>query len=111
MTTQARADPQTLNQASELTFGELVRWYRQRRGYSQQKLALLIEADATYLSKIEGGNVPPPSVRLIVRLAKALSVSPIELLAARRPMPEALRGLSKSQWAALVDWLQVRWGE
>jgi len=107
----AQADPVLVAHYGEFTFGELVRWHRQRLRISQQKLAFDSDISHTYLSKIETGDSPPPSVRVICRLARALSISPVELLAARRPMPEALRGLSKSQWAALVDWLQVRWGE
>ncbi|MEN6489534.1 MAG: helix-turn-helix transcriptional regulator [Smithella sp.] len=62
-----------------LKFGERVRQLRQVRGVSQEKLAELAELHRTYIGGIERGerNV---ALLNILKIAKALNVSPCELL-------------------------------
>jgi transcriptional regulator with XRE-family HTH domain len=107
----ARTDPESLDQSSERTFGDLIRRHRRAAGLSQKELAEQAGIDPTYLSKIENSVLVPPSVRVVARLAIALDTNPIELLAARRPMPAALQTLTEEQWAAVIEWLSVRWDE
>lgn len=54
--------------------------YRNKEGYSQEKLAR--EAGISYntLIKIERGGIQNPKIETILKLAKALSVSVDELL-------------------------------
>lgn len=60
--------------------GGKIKEFRRKRGITQERLAELIETSYKYLQRIESKN--PPDVRLttIVRIAKALKVSPAELL-------------------------------
>ena len=53
----------------------------QDRTYSLRKVAERIEVEPAYLSKIERGEVPPPSEATTVRLAKELGEDPDILLA------------------------------
>jgi transcriptional regulator with XRE-family HTH domain len=61
------------------TFGDRVRLFRKAAGLSQEDLADLAEMHRTYLSGIERG-VRNVSLVNIVRLAKALKISPSQLM-------------------------------
>ena len=54
--------------------------HRDRR-YSLRQVARRIEVEPAYLSKIERGEVPPPSEATTVKLAKELGEDPDVLLA------------------------------
>ncbi|MDX1577841.1 MAG: helix-turn-helix transcriptional regulator [Gemmatimonadota bacterium] len=59
------------------TFGAFVRERRERLretdpSYSVRQVAGRIEVQPSYLSKVERGQVPPPSEETIVRLARVL---------------------------------------
>jgi len=60
-------------------FGERVRALRQKRGFSQESLALASGLDRTYVGGVERGerNI---SLLNIQKIAQALEVSPAELL-------------------------------
>jgi len=67
-------------------FGEYVRTVRERRQeadarYSLRKVADRIDVEPSYLSKVERGEVAPPSEATIVRLADDLGEDPDVLLA------------------------------
>ena len=62
------------------TFGQTIRAIRDRRGISQESLALLCDLDRTYISGIERGT-RNPSLTNILKLAAALEVEPGELFA------------------------------
>lgn len=63
-----------------MTFGEEVRKYRKMRGYSQQELAEMVGFQTkAAISKVELGIVDPPC-SMMVKLAKALNVSPAAFL-------------------------------
>ena len=49
-------------------------------GYTQQKLAELADIDYKYLQRLEGKNPPAVKIDTINKLAKALKVTPSELL-------------------------------
>jgi transcriptional regulator with XRE-family HTH domain len=59
-------------------FGQAVRAIRNRRGLSQESLALECGLDRTYISGIERGT-RNPSLTNILKLAAALEVHPAEL--------------------------------
>jgi transcriptional regulator with XRE-family HTH domain len=61
-------------------FGERVRALRRDRGLSQEELADLTELHRTYIGGIERGERNIGLLNL-VRIAKALNVSPSQLLA------------------------------
>lgn len=60
-------------------FGQELQRARKAKGISQEKLAVTIGVDRTYLSLVEGGH-RNPSLRFLYRVAKALNVSSNELL-------------------------------
>ena len=67
-------------------FGDFVRERRERlretdRGYSLRKVAERIGVQPSYLSKVERGEVAPPSEATILRLAHELGVDGDILLA------------------------------
>jgi len=67
-------------------FGEFVRHLRESRrkedpAFSLRKVAARIEVQPSYLSKVERGEVAPPSEATILRLATVLGVDGDVLLA------------------------------
>ncbi|MEQ1724422.1 MAG: helix-turn-helix transcriptional regulator [Sphingopyxis sp.] len=56
-----------------------VRQFRQAAGFTQEQLAFAAEIDLTYVGGIERGK-RNPSVIVLARIAKALSVEPADLL-------------------------------
>jgi transcriptional regulator with XRE-family HTH domain len=55
-------------------FGRNVAKFRNKRGFSQDKLAEQANLDRTYVSGIERG-VRNPGIKVVIRLARGLSVS------------------------------------
>lgn len=55
-----------------ISFGEQLRSLRREQHISQRDLASMVGVDHTYISKIESGQMPPPSKETIHRLAVAL---------------------------------------
>jgi len=69
-----------------LSFGEYLRAVRERRQegearFSLRQVAQRVEVEPSYLSKVERGDVAPPSEATIVRLAAELDEDPDVLLA------------------------------
>jgi transcriptional regulator with XRE-family HTH domain len=70
----------TIRSPSHVAFGQAIRSTRNRRGVSQEGLALRCGLDRTYISGIERGT-RNPSLANILKLAAALDVRPSELFA------------------------------
>lgn len=64
----------------QICFGMAVRELRSQKGLSQEKFALSIEMDRTYLASVEAGkrNI---SLQNIIKIANGLNVSSSHLLA------------------------------
>lgn len=63
------------------TFGQLIRQARKQKGISQRELALKVDVNYTYLSKLENDHAgTPPSEDVIERLALHLELDAQELL-------------------------------
>jgi transcriptional regulator with XRE-family HTH domain len=62
------------------TFGEKLRNLRLAAGIGLRELAASVQISPGYLSDIEQGNVPPPKVRVILSLARALNADKGALL-------------------------------
>ena len=62
-----------------VAFGQAVRRTREAQGLSQEDLGFEAEIDRTYVSGVERG-IRNPTVRTILRLARALGVSPSSLM-------------------------------
>ncbi len=61
-------------------FGKRLRELRINAGLAQRELAKRIKIDFSYISKIENGVLPPPSTRLILKLADVLNTDKDALL-------------------------------
>lgn len=70
------------------SFGRQLRSLRLGRGLSIRRLARLARMDASYLSRIEHGQLLPPPPSAIARLAVALQIEPEELNALAWRLPE-----------------------
>lgn len=60
-------------------FGKVLRELREANQLSQEKLAEYCELDRTYISLLERG-LRQPTITTIFKLAKALNVSPSQLI-------------------------------
>jgi transcriptional regulator with XRE-family HTH domain len=70
----------TIRSPAHAAFGAAIRAIRNRRGVSQESLALQCGLDRTYISGIERGT-RNPSLTNILKIAAALDVHPAELFA------------------------------
>lgn len=61
-------------------FGKRIRELRTKRKLTQQELATQSSIDIGYVSKIEADKVPPPSEKVISRLAAVLKADKDELM-------------------------------
>ena len=66
------------------TLGKNLRAYREQRGLSQEAFADVVGVHRTYMGGVERGE-RNLTLRSVERLAAALRVSPLELLAAPKP--------------------------
>lgn len=76
-----------------MDFGERLRELRKQRNLSQRELAALVGIDFTYLSKIEVGNMAPPSEAVIRKLARALGADEDELINLAGKVPKELKAV------------------
>jgi len=63
----------------EVIFGRVLRQVREEKKLTQEKLAELADVDRTYIYRLENGK-RSPSLSIILRIAKALKISPGSLL-------------------------------
>ena len=73
-----------------ITLGRAIAAQRKTLGLSQNDLAGMIEVDAETISRFERGAVLP-SLRRLLRVAAALQLSMVELLAQSSQLPEDQR--------------------
>jgi len=66
--------------ATEINIGENIKKYRNRQGLSQEDFAKKSGVKYTTLTKIESNVIKKPSVLIMAKLAKALSVSIEDLI-------------------------------
>ncbi len=78
-------------------FGTKLRDLRKKAGMSQRQVASLVDVDYTYLSKIEGGGMPPPSEKVIIKLALVLHADKDELITLAGKIPSDLSQILKSK--------------
>lgn len=63
----------------EVIFGKVLRQVREEKKLTQEKLAELADVDRTYIYRLETGK-RSPSLSIILRISKAMKVSPGTLL-------------------------------
>jgi transcriptional regulator with XRE-family HTH domain len=107
----------------ELSFGEYIRDLRKQLRLTQRDLASRVGIDVGYISKIEAEKVPPPSEKVIERLASVLGADKDQLmiLAGKAPrdlqtiitrdarIPAILRrakGLSPQEWKKVEEYVE-----
>jgi transcriptional regulator with XRE-family HTH domain len=54
--------------------GKNIVYYRKKKNFSQQELAILSDTDRSYLAEVEEGKANP-SVKFLHKLAKALKIT------------------------------------
>ena len=64
---------------AERAFGEVLRQLRMSRRLSQEALGAKCDSERTFISMLERGLVSP-TLRTIVKITKALGLSPSEIL-------------------------------
>ena len=96
--------------SEQITFGQKLQALRKGKNLTQRELAEKVAAclqeqerrgfDFTYLSKIENGKTPPPSVAAIQQLAKVLEADAYELITLAGKVPPDLSETLKENEAA-----------
>jgi len=93
-------------------FGRRIRKLREARkrtdpNFSLRRFAEAIGISATYLSKVETGEFPPPASDKIKKMAQLLEQDPDELLALAGKFDPALSEIIREQPKALADFLRT----
>jgi len=89
-----------------MEFGQRLRDLRKQKNLSQRDLAARVGIDFTYLSKIEGGRLDPPSEVIIRRIAQALETDEDELINLAGKVPKDLKAVLEESPQA-VELLRV----
>ncbi len=69
-----------MKETVRIKLGKKIKHHHNKCGYTQEKLAELADIDYKYLQRIEGKNPPALKIDTISKLAKALKISPAQLL-------------------------------
>ncbi len=80
-------------------FGARLRELRIQAGFTQRQLADNVNIDFTYLSKIENGVLPPPSEKVILRLAEVLNADKDEFITLAGKIPSDIAQILKNRKA------------
>ncbi len=89
-----------------MEFGQRLRDLRKKKNLSQRDLAAQVGIDFTYLSKIEGGRLDPPSEVVIRRIAQVLEANEDELINLAGKVPKDLKSVLEESPQA-VELLRV----
>lgn len=92
-------------------FGRRVRSLREAKresdaAFSLRRFAQRLEVSATYLSKVETGDSPPPTADKIMRIAELLETDADELLALAGKVDPLLPHIIREQPRAVADLLR-----
>jgi len=89
-----------------MEFGRRLRDLRKQKNISQRDLAAQVGIDFTYLSKIEGGRLAPPSEDVIRHIAQVLKADEDELINLAGKVPKDLKAVLEENPQA-VELLRV----
>ena len=78
-------------------FGAGLRDRREQAGLSQRELADKVKVNHTYISKIENRVLPPPSEKVILRLAEVLNADKDELMILAGKIPSDIAEMLKDR--------------
>jgi transcriptional regulator with XRE-family HTH domain len=78
-------------------FERRIRKLRKNAGLTLRDIASRIEVDFSYISKLENGQLPPPSESVITRLAAVFNVDKDELIQLSGRVPADIAGMLKSR--------------
>ena len=79
------------------SFNKKLRELRERSGLSQSELANRVGVSFTYLSKIENGVKPPPSEKVILKLAEVLNCDKDDLMFSAGKVPSDIARILKNR--------------
>ncbi|GEM_PF-4295660 len=79
------------------SFNKKLRELRERAGLSQSEVAERVGVSFTYLSKIETGVKPPPSEKVILKLAEVLNCDKDDLMASAGKVPSDVARILKNR--------------
>ena len=90
----------------EQGFGATIRELREERGIGLRQFARMIEVSATYLSKIEREELPPPAEGRVKEIARLLEQDPDELLALAGKVASDLNEIIRNQPREMASFLR-----
>lgn len=98
--------------AGNPAFGKRLRALREAKkrtdpSFSLRRFAQAVGISATYLSKVETGEFPPPAPDRIKKMAQLLGEDPDELMAVAERLDPALSEIILEQPKALADFLRT----
>ncbi|MFC4051279.1 multiprotein-bridging factor 1 family protein [Actinomadura syzygii] len=71
----------------DLTVGQRIRYYRERRGISREVLGGLVGRNRRWVKAVERGEIGQPKLPTLLNLAEALKVSDVAKLTGGEPLP------------------------
>jgi len=96
--------------AEEENFGAAVRRLREEREIGLRQFAKMIGVSATYLSKIEREEMPPPAEDRVTEIARRLEQDPDELLALAGKLASDLKGIIRNRPREMASFLRTASG-
>src|SRR3954468_19817083 len=91
-------------------FGATVRELREERRIGLRQFARMIEVSATYLSKIERDELPPPAEARVKEIARLLEQDPDELLALAGKVASDLKEIIRNRPRETASFLRITSG-
>lgn len=90
-----------ISEQREAHMGEKIRNLRKQLGWTQEELAYRAEIDTSYLGQIERGKRRSPTLRMIGKIADALSVDSSLLL--EQPEAEEIQDKEAMTWSDIPE--------
>jgi transcriptional regulator with XRE-family HTH domain len=93
-------------------FGKRVRELREAKkrtdpSFSLRRFAQAVDVSATFLSRVENGEAPPPKAEKVKKMAELLDADPDELLALAGKVDPELPGIILESPRAMADLLRT----
>ena len=95
---------------TERGFGAIIRGLREDRQIGLRQFARMLGMSATYLSKIEREELPPPAEERVKEIARLLERDPDELLALAGKVASDLKEIIRTQPREMASFLRTARG-